>query len=422
MLNGWAPRLSQPFSSYDLRHTYPEQFFKQNPPAAELLSPQDRKQLQTFRRLYRLTGSTKETLALAAKGVHSAQQIVQKDRTVFTEQQREILSVERANGIYNHAQRVHAAAVALFAEHAAALNRTGLRALPKLDSEKQAALAANSIPDWQTLFGTFDLCACRECASVHGPAAYLVDILQFLGERNAQAALFDRRPDLGDIELSCENTNTPLPLIDLTNEVLENAVAPPSPFAPFTLTSALEADLAQTIATPALAAAFSPALQAGTRIETIEAGTRWRVEDEPFAYSVTKEGSALKVIARSRQTTGSAAERRATPQYRNGAAYDELGRSVYPWDLPFDLPREEAMVFLAHLGASRRGLIEALRRIPEPLDCNAPIVVRLAAERLGLTDTERRILVGEPLDAAAPTGGLLGWHAGRAARHRSGSS
>jgi hypothetical protein len=112
---------------------------------------------------------------------------------------------------------------------------------------------------------------------------------------------------------------------------------------------------------------------------------------------VTKEGSALKVIARSRQTTGSAAERRATPQYRNGAAYDELGRSVYPWNLPFDLPREEAMVFLAHLGASRRGLIEALRTIPEPLDPNAPIVLRLAAERLGLTDTERRILVGEPL-------------------------
>ena len=202
---------------------------------------------------------------------------------------------------------------------------------------------------------------------------------------------------MGDIELSCENTNTPLPLIDLVNEVLENAVAPPPPFAPLTLAPVLEADLAQKVATPALAAAFNPPLQSGARVETLEVGARWRIWDEFFAYSVVKEGATLKVTARSRQTTGSAAERRATPQYQNSAAYTELSRSVYPWNLPFDLPREEAAVFLAHLGVSRRDLIESLRPMPEPFDPNAPIVGRMAAERLGLTDTERRILVGEPL-------------------------
>ena len=131
--------------------------------------------------------------------------------------------------------------------------------------------------------------------------------------------------------------------------------------------------------------------------ETLEAGVRWRIWDEFFAYSVVKEGAALKVIARSRQTTGSAAERRATPQYQNSAAYTELSQSVYPWDLPFDLAREEATVFLTHLGVSRHDLIEALHPIPEPFDPNAQVVVRLAAERLGFTDTERRILVGESL-------------------------
>src|SRR5205085_3870586 len=40
-------------------------------------------------------------------------------------------------------------------------------------------------------------------------------------------ALLQRRPDLADLELSCENTNTPIPYIDLVLEILENAVAFP---------------------------------------------------------------------------------------------------------------------------------------------------------------------------------------------------
>src|SRR6185503_20989204 len=109
----------------------------------------------------------------------------------------------------------------------------GLQALPKVDVQQQVDSAAGSIPDWETLFGALDFCACQECASAHGPAAYFTDLLMFLKDRkvenNSQTVkdlLFRRRPDLGDIELSCENTNTPVPFIDLVNEVLENVVAP----------------------------------------------------------------------------------------------------------------------------------------------------------------------------------------------------
>jgi len=389
---------------YDLKTTYPALFFKKNPAAAQALKPEERKQLEAFQRVHRLTGSAEETIALSAKGMDSAQKISRIAREVFT---KDILPTERANEVYDRALRTSAMALTLFGEHAAGLNRTGLQALPKLDIQKLAA--NNSIPDWQTLFGAFDFCACQECASVHGPAAYFVDVLAFLTDRKTENPaqtvkdlLFLRRPDLGDIELSCENTNTPLPLIDLVNEALENAVVPPAPFAPVNLAPALEADLAQTVATPALTAAFNPSLQSGARVETIESGKRWRVWDEAFAYSVVKETNALKVAARSRQTTSSAAERRATPQYRNRAAYAELGRSVHPWNLPFDLPSEEAKVFLRHLGVSRRDLIEALRPTPEPFDPNATVVGRLAAERLGLTDTERKIVVGEPLNPPPP--------------------
>ncbi|MEO5731561.1 MAG: neuraminidase-like domain-containing protein, partial [Byssovorax sp.] len=80
-----------------------------------------------------------------------------------------------------------------------------------------------SLPTLTDLFGGFSFCACDQCRSVHGAAAYLVELLSFLEPHTS--VLFGRRPDLGRIELSCANTNTPLPYIDLVNEVLERAVA-----------------------------------------------------------------------------------------------------------------------------------------------------------------------------------------------------
>jgi Tc toxin complex TcA C-terminal TcB-binding domain/ABC toxin N-terminal region/Neuraminidase-like domain/Putative peptidoglycan binding domain len=374
--------------SFDLKTTRLEQFLEQTPAAAQTLPPEDRRRLHSFQRLHRLTNRTTETLALAAKGVESARQISRMDRSVFAEQHQDALPAERAAALHDKAVRANALALALIGEHGASMNRTALQALPRRDG----------IPNLETLFGAFDFCACSECSSAHGPAAYFVDILQFLGDRDeVRVKLFERRPDLGDIELSCENTNTPLPLIDLVNEVLENVVAPPATFAPLTIAAVLEADLEEEVATPALRAAFDPPLLPGARVEELETGKRWRVSDEPYSYSVVKENGDLKVVARSRQTTGSAAERRATPQYRNAAAYDELARSVYPGNLPFDLSSEEASVFLTHLGVSRAELIEALRPEPEPFDPSSPLAVRVAAERLGLTDTERMIVVDEPL-------------------------
>ena len=387
-------------TAYDLNFTYPAQFFKQNPAAAKTLTPQDQGQLFRFQRIYRLTGNTSEALALSAT-VQSAQQIARMDRAAFSAQFSAVLSPGRADEIYDQALRTNALALALYSENAATTNRTSMRVLPALDTAKQAALAQNSIPDWQTLFGNVDFCACQECTSAHSAAAYLVDILSFLeqrpgsGGKSARELLFARRPDLGDIELSCENTNTPVPTIDLVNEILEDTVSPPAVFAPFPLASKLEADLAQPIATAALEAAFHPPLQPGAAVEVLEAGKRWRVWDTAFVYGVVKTNNALSVATRSRQTSGSADERHGTPQYRNSAAYADLKQALFPWNLPFDLASEEAKVFLTHLGVSRRDLIEALRPSPDPFNATSPDVISIAAEGLGLTDMERRIIVGE---------------------------
>src|SRR5204863_4664772 len=83
----------------------------------------------------------------------------------------------------------------------------------------------------EALFGEMDYCACEHCRSWLSPAAYLVNLLQFLDhddleeDKNPLAKLLGRRPDIEHLPLTCENTNTPLPYIDLVNETLEYFVA-----------------------------------------------------------------------------------------------------------------------------------------------------------------------------------------------------
>ncbi len=110
-------------------------------------------------------------------------------------------------------------------------------------------------PTMESLFGSMDFCECEHCRSVLSPAAYLVDLLQFIDpetkewdnfltywktthggleypHRNADGqplkpydVLIERRPDLPHIALTCENTHTAMPYIDIVNEVLEYYVA-----------------------------------------------------------------------------------------------------------------------------------------------------------------------------------------------------
>jgi len=97
-------------------------------------------------------------------------------------------------------------------------------------------------PTLRTLFGALEQCACDPCLSVLSPAAYYADLLKFIDTNNpgnninsesntelrhASVELRKRRPDLYDLELSCDNSEIVLPYIDLCLEILENAVVMP---------------------------------------------------------------------------------------------------------------------------------------------------------------------------------------------------
>lgn len=82
-------------------------------------------------------------------------------------------------------------------------------------------------PSLGAIFGDQSARACTHCGSVLGPAAYLVDLLNSLSRAGVEPELRARRPDIALLELTCANTNTELPYVDLVLEILENAVCFP---------------------------------------------------------------------------------------------------------------------------------------------------------------------------------------------------
>lgn len=163
---------------------------------------------------------------------------------------------------------------------------------------------------WELLFSDADLCECGHCTSVYSPAAYFVELLQYLRNNTLDlenintgqsgfsgtplAFLFDRRPDLGCLQLTCSNTNTILPYVDLVNEIMENYI----------------------------------------------------VFQTTKAFNVTDETSA---------------ELLAQPQHTEYEAYCILHKAVYPFTLPYHQPIDASRIFLKFLKTSRHELLDTFR-------------------------------------------------------------
>ncbi|MEO3761875.1 neuraminidase-like domain-containing protein [Streptomyces sp. B5E4] len=295
-----------------------------------------REELAGVQRLAALTPRYDAVQALRDKGYHSAYAVAKAGRETFVHHLAGALGEDRARAVHARAGQVHATSVTLVAD----LRTAAHFDMPWLSSPAVSAELAAQIPDWEELFGSVDYCACSDCRSVHGQAAYLVDLLLSLrdlgsygdpgppgDEGHVANALYRRRPDLWDTELTCDNTNLQLPYVDLVNELLEDVVSP------------------------------------------------------------------VHIPATERQTSGDPAHLRAQPQHVNAGAYEVLRRAVYPFGLPFDLWREQTRVSLAHLGVPREELLAALR----PATATGTTV---AVERAGLPPVGGRIVTGEPPDPA----------------------
>ena len=260
------------------------------------------RQLKSMQRVSHVASNYEHMKALMGEGLDSAYRIAAIPERNFVDHFASVLGGEtQAQSYYNIATQHTAGLVTI----AAAVNDLLNGVAPvAVDNGNGAQALIKKLPKLEELFGSFDICECQHCRSVYGPTAYFVDLLQFLNPDigiKPLEVLRKRRPDLEHIKLSCENTNTPLPYVDLVNEILE-----------------------------------------------------FYVEHQ------TINSSNGKQLAKN--TGLSADELSANPEHTTDGAYDQLRDAVHSFQLPFNLPVETARTYFEHLGSSLYEVMEITQR------------------------------------------------------------
>ena len=309
--------------------------FNADPSPAAHLSDAQLSELKLLQRVHRLAPGPITATRLLEANLHSAVQVYSYGRDRLAKK----LGVDdrEAKAIWERAKYRHAKGLALLGEYRMEFHRDTPRAIQSFVYDPQELEdAAGDIPNLDVLFGSLDYCDCRHCQSVYSPAAYLTDLLRFLGEKDAVAGnrtardvLLDRRPDIKNIKLSCENTETPVPYIDLACEILEN----------------------------------------------------WIVSGNTNV---------------SYQTTLPAEQLRAVSEYVDPDAYDQLRSAEYPMGAPLNLWQEEARVFLDHLGVPRHELMCAFQnRSDASVAKHAPSMLSIAGEYFGIPPHSLELIVNQ---------------------------
>ena len=317
-------------------------------------------QVKRLQRLYQITPDDTALTTLLAAGVGSAHEIVSMDhRTFLVRFSDELGGAQTAELVYSKAMQVHSAVTNLALSYAAARSAPALgHSSVLLDATPGGSSAPGNsgvlaYPTLESLFGSLDYCGCDECRSFLSPAAYLVDLLMFLdvnvaGSANPQQVLLGKRPDLEQLPLTCENTNTPLPYIDMVNEILEYFV--------------------------------------------VHNPRRQRPEVTPSLTGYTGHDT---------DDQASAGELSAEPQFVDDAAYTALLAESYPPPLPFHQPLEAMRRHLAGLSTTLADTMAALRADDAIERGGGTYAWRdILAERLGLSRQQYRLLTDSTVSLA----------------------
>src|SRR5581483_2841640 len=317
--------------------------------------------VKQLHRLYQVSPSNESLKALLDGGFDSAAQIAALPLDVFVARFGAAFpSLDEAQLVHRKAQQVNAVTYNIVAAAKQIDVAPPMRAVspsPERRREARENLIVH-FPSLASLLGSTDFCECEDCGSVLSPAAYLVDLFQFLSPANPGWSIFTgnwsaahgedyalhhlrpfealmaRRPDLQNLLLSCANTNTLMPYIDIVNEVLELQVA-----------------------------------------------------------------GQLVAVYNSDDTTPSA-DLLAQPQHVNAAAYTQLKTKNYPLTLPFDRPLEVARRFFALVGTPLWRALDVFRPTdalfaagsPPPAYARADVL----AESLGIGPDEYRLYTSPP--------------------------
>ncbi len=339
--------------------------------------------VKMLNRLHQITPSDESLKSLHDIGLTSAHDIATLPHETFLGRYGHLFpSLDEAKLVHRKAQQVHSTAVNFFSMAKSLANSPGVFAISPSPQHREASTQnlVKQFPTMEGLFGSLDFCECEDCRSVLSPAAYLVELFQFLDpnsthwrafladwrgthnqapypfrdhleeksylsdwsqrnpgkphprtERTPYEVLIERRPDLPNLPLTCANTNTVMPYIDIVNEVLEYFVV-------------------------------HNTLDAGSGHDTGEA---------------------------------TSPELLAEPQNILPLAYDHLKQAKYPLTLPFDLWLETVRRFLNHFDTEFAEVLDVFRPTDDLYAVAAGLKVydraSVFVESLGLSPTEYAI-------------------------------
>ena len=178
---------------YQLGRTPLNAFIQSSKNALPALSQDDTAQLKTLHRLYQATPSTESMQAALQLGFTSAADIAANTRSVFMNKYGSSFpSKSEADLVYRKSQQISSVAFNFFSTAKQLDTNPPIYGLSSPAGTVQTA--KNSIieqfPSMQTLFGSMDFCQCDDCRSVLSPAAYFVDLLEFLRNSGANAKTY----------------------------------------------------------------------------------------------------------------------------------------------------------------------------------------------------------------------------------------
>jgi hypothetical protein len=227
---------------YGLGRTPLNRFLKSSGGNLPALNQAATRQVKTLHRLYQITPSMESLQSAMQLGFTSAYDIAKYPQEEFLAKYESAFPAREALIVYRQARTVSSVTFNAFAAAKAMENAPPVYGFSATSADLQRAKDSlvQQFPSMATLFGNLDFCQCQDCRSVLSPAAYFVDVLDLLGEQSApnpagytpldvligkDAAVPGRRPDLGALPLTCENTNSAMPYIDLVNEIFEYYIA-----------------------------------------------------------------------------------------------------------------------------------------------------------------------------------------------------
>jgi Neuraminidase-like domain/FHA domain len=331
---------AEPVEAYIARTGVPQ------PPPATVAA------IKRIQRVYQLTPDDASMAMLLHHNLDSAFAITRYDAAGFTRAFGGRLGGEdRAAMIHQRASQVFASTLSL------AVGYLGGRVTPSFGGSSPVqygfapapappSFPVTAYPTLEDLFGSLDYCNCTDCGSILSPAAYLVDLLNYIdqpapsaGGGNPLEVLLSRRPDLQYLPLTCANTNTALPYIDVVNELLEYVVA----------------------------------------------------NDLHIAgYQGHDTGDAV-----------TSADLVASPQYVNDTAYEILQTAFFPPPLPYNRPLELLRAHLASLGVTLPAAMTALRASDDLTSTSTPTSYGwndILIEQLTISRDEYRLFTDATLD------------------------